>query len=81
MPPRDDDHRIRLLIRKNLPSSDKAMLAAVPDDWRDKPDPFENARQWGDRSLPSFRDMGAVGKAAFGGVVIYPDAIYRQYVK
>lgn len=80
MPPRDDDHKLRLFPRKNLPTAGKAVLAAVPDDWRDKPDPFENARQWETGSLPSFRDMGAVGKAAFGGVVIYPDTVYRQYI-
>ena len=80
MPPRPDDHRLRIMTRKILPRSGRAMLTAVPSDWRGKPDPFEHARQWKGGSLPSLRSMGAVGKAAMGGVVIYPDAVYRRYV-
>ena len=81
MPPRDNDHKIRLFPRKILPIAGKAMLAAVLDDWRDKPDPFENEMQWETGSLPSFRDMGTVGKAASGDVVIYLNTVYRQYIR
>lgn len=38
--------------------------------WRES-DPFENTRIWSDGSLPSFKQMGAIGKALEGGIVIY----------
>lgn len=80
MPPQPDDHKLRVSSSKKLPTAGRDLLTAVPADWRDKPDPFQHDRCWKEGKLPSFRAMGAVGKAAFGGVVIYPDTVYKQYM-
>lgn len=67
--------------QKRLPTSGRALLAAVPTDWRDQADPARHRRRWPTGSLPSFIGMGATGEAAFGGIVIYPEDVYRHVVR
>jgi hypothetical protein len=58
-----------------MPTTTRELLSAVPPDWREHSDPFDTPRKWVNGVLPSFRDMGVVGKGALGGIVIYPDDV------
>lgn len=71
-------HRLRLRQSKLMPTTTLGMLSAVP---KENSDPFDKPRQWADGVLPSFRDLGAIGKGGFGGIVIYPDDVYKKHQK
>ncbi len=72
-------HHLRLRSRGRCPTGAKAILTSVPSNWRDQPDPFSQPRRFSNGTLPSFNRLGAVGKGAFGGLVIYPHSAYRRY--
>lgn len=61
---------LRIAVCTNCPKGKLSTLRCVPRDWRDRPDSFETERVWHDGSLPSFKQMGAIGSLM--GVVIYP---------
>ncbi len=62
--------RLRVTVSKTCPSSELGRLRSVPSDYKQR-NPFNHSRRWIDGRLPSFKDMGAVGQAFSGGVVIY----------
>ena len=70
------DHKLRVRQSKKMPTTVLGQLSAIPPDSHS--DPFTTPRQWVDGTLPSFRALGAIGKGAFGGVVIYPDGHYKK---
>ena len=76
-----NEHKLRLTPSARLPTSARGLLSAVPLDWKDRPNPFENPRRWADGSLPSFKKLGAIGKGNFGGVVIYSDETYKKFYR
>ncbi len=70
-------HRLRVRAAGRLPSTATGVLSAVPRTSRS--DPFESARHWSNGTLPSFKSLGAIGKGAYGGIVIYSDETFKRH--